>query len=60
MLDVLLSKGSNGLLVNNKVLFIIETKKVPSGSKWLFSVAEKFGIDKSVSRIFYVDFKVDS
>ena len=47
MLDVLLSKGSNGLLVNNKVLFIIETKKVPSGSEWLFSVAEKFGIDKS-------------
>ena len=41
MFDELLSKGSNGLLVNNKVLFIIETKKVPSGSEWLFSVAEK-------------------
>lgn len=44
-------KGSNGLLVNGKVLFIIETKKVPSASDWLFQAAKSYGIDRNECHI---------
>lgn len=46
-MDEDLERGANGLVVNNKVIFIIETKKVSSGSEWLFSTAKKYGILKS-------------
>ena len=49
MLDIY--KGANGLLVNNKVLFIIETKKVNKPTDWLFKAAEKFGINKQDCKI---------
>ena len=49
MLDIY--KGANGLLVNNKVLFIIETKKVDKPTDWLFKAAEKFGINKQDCKI---------
>ena len=38
-------KGSNGLVINGKVQFIIETKKVPVASKWLFDTAKRYGIN---------------
>ena len=49
MLDIY--KGSNGLLVNNKVVLIIETKKIINNFNFLFDIAEKYGIDKSQCKV---------
>ena len=46
-----LLKGSNGLIVNDKVLFLIETKKVPDSTKWLFDIAKKYGISRNECKI---------
>ena len=47
VVDQYYEHGSNGLLFNGKVLFIIETKKVSDFSNWLFKSASKFGISRS-------------
>lgn len=47
MINNVLSKGSNGLLVNNKIIFIIETKKVKNPPDWLFNVAKSYGIERA-------------
>ena len=39
-------KGSNGLIVNNEVVLLIETKKVKNPPEWLFNNAKRFGIEK--------------
>lgn len=46
-----LLKGSNGLIVNDKVLFLIETKKVPDSAKWLFDIAKKYGISRHECKV---------
>ena len=40
-------KGSNGMVINGKVQFLIETKKVPNAPEWLFQTAKRFGFSKS-------------
>ena len=37
-------KGSNGLIINGHVQFIIETKKVPNAPDWLYNAAKRYGI----------------
>lgn len=38
-------KGANGLIINGNVRFLIETKRIPIPSKWLFDIAKRYGID---------------